>query len=122
MIVPRPEHRCPRRRPGSAPGAPLLSRDGTRTRRLGAIAYDPRTVQRHCWDTYRGESMTRVIGYLGVTNIRTFIYPQNPKRVAVSMDVADMDALMAVRQSPQGAEAMDYDGVVADTLVILVEA
>jgi hypothetical protein len=40
----------------------------------------------------------------------------------VSMDVADMDALMAVMQSPQGAEAMDYDGVVAETLVILVEA
>jgi hypothetical protein len=61
-------------------------------------------------------------GPLGVTNIRTFIDPQNPTRVAVSMDVADMDALMAAMQTPQGAEAMDYDGVVAETLVILVEA
>ena len=33
-----------------------------------------------------------------------------------------MDALMAVMQSPQAAEAMDYDGVVAETLVILIEA
>ena len=63
-----------------------------------------------------------VFGPLGVTNIRTFIDPQNPTRVAVSMDVADMDALMAAMQTPQGAEAMDYDGVVAETLVILVEA
>ena len=61
-------------------------------------------------------------GPLGVTNIRTFIDPQNPTRVAVLMDVADMDALMAAMQTPQGAEAMDYDGVVAETLVILVEA
>jgi hypothetical protein len=61
-------------------------------------------------------------GPLGVTNIRTFIDPQNPTRVAVSMDVADMDALMAAMQTPQGAEAMEYDGVVAETLVILVEA
>ena len=61
-----------------------------------------------------------MFGPLGVTNIRTFIDPQNPTRVAVSMDVADMDKLMAVMQSPQGAEAMDHDGVVPETLVILV--
>ncbi len=29
-------------------------------------------------------------GPLGVTNIRTFVDPQNPTRVAVLMDVADM--------------------------------
>ena len=34
-------------------------------------------------------------GPLGVTNIRTFVDPQNPTHVAVLMDVADMDALMA---------------------------
>ncbi len=63
-----------------------------------------------------------VFGPLGVTNIRTFIDPQNPKRVAVLMDVADMDALMAAMQKPEMAEAMEYDGVVAESLVILVEA
>ena len=31
-------------------------------------------------------------GPLGVTNIRTFVDPQNPSHVAVLMDVADMDA------------------------------
>ena len=33
-----------------------------------------------------------VFGPLGVTNIRTFVDPENPTRVAVLMDVADMDA------------------------------
>jgi hypothetical protein len=61
-------------------------------------------------------------GPLGVTNIRTFVDPQNPSRVAVLMDVPDMDALMAAMQTPGAAEAMDNDGVLADTLVILVEA
>ncbi len=63
-----------------------------------------------------------VFGPLGVTNIRTFIDPQNPTRVAVLMDVADMDALNAAMQTPAAAEAMAHDGVVAETLVMLVEA
>ena len=63
-----------------------------------------------------------ILGPLGVTNIRTFVDPQNPTRVAVLMDVADMDALMAGMQTEAAAEAMDYDGVLPDTLVILVEA
>jgi len=61
-------------------------------------------------------------GPLGVTNIRTFVDPQNRTRVAVLMDVADMDALMGAMQSDGAAEAMAYDGVLPETLVILVEA
>jgi hypothetical protein len=63
-----------------------------------------------------------VFGPLGVTNIRTFVDPQNPTEVAVLMEVADMDALMAAMQDPAMAEAMAYDGVLPETLVILVEA
>jgi hypothetical protein len=63
-----------------------------------------------------------VFGPLGVTNIRTFVDPQNPARVAVLMDVADMDAVMAAMQTKAMSEAMAYDGVLPDTLVILVEA
>ena len=48
--------------------------------------------------------------------------PQNPKRVALVMDVPDMNALNAVMQSPAAAEAMAHDGVVPESLVILVEA
>ena len=62
-----------------------------------------------------------IFGPLGVTNIRTFTDPQNPNRVAVLMDVADMDALMAAMQTEALAEAMAYDGVLPETLVILVE-
>ena len=63
-----------------------------------------------------------LFGPLGVTNIRTFVDPQNPKRVALVMDVPDMNALNAVMQSPAATEAMAHDGVVPESLVILVEA
>jgi hypothetical protein len=61
-------------------------------------------------------------GPLGITNIRTFVDPQNPTHVAVMMDVPDMDALAAAMESGAAAEAMQHDGVLGDTLVILVEA
>jgi hypothetical protein len=63
-----------------------------------------------------------LFGPLGITNIRTFVDPQNPKRVAVMMDVPDMGALTAIMESPAAAAAMAYDGVVPETMVILVEA
>ncbi|MEP7022845.1 MAG: hypothetical protein ABJB47_03345 [Actinomycetota bacterium] len=59
---------------------------------------------------------------LGVTNIRTFVDPQNPTKVAVLMDVADLDAMMAGLQTEAGAEAMSHDGVLAETLVLLIES
>ena len=61
-------------------------------------------------------------GPLGVTNIRTFVDPQNPTRVAVLMDVADMDAVMGAMETEAAAEAMAHDGVLPESLVILVEA
>jgi hypothetical protein len=60
-------------------------------------------------------------GPLGVTNIRTFVDPQNPTHVALLMDVPDMDALMTAMQTEAAAAAIAHDGVLADTLVILVE-
>ena len=60
-------------------------------------------------------------GPLGVTNIRTFVNPQNPNHVALMMDVPDMDAMMAAMQTEAAAEAMDHDGVLPETLVILIE-
>ena len=60
-------------------------------------------------------------GPLGVTNIRTFVDPTNRSRVAVMMDVPDMDALAAAMETPGAAEAMAHDGVVPESLVILVE-
>lgn len=61
-------------------------------------------------------------GPIGVTNIRTFVDPENASRVGLIMDVADMDAMMAAMQTDAAAEAMAYDGVLPETLVMLVEA
>ena len=61
-------------------------------------------------------------GPLGVTNIRTFVDPENPTRAGLVMDVPDMDAVMAAMQTQAAADAMAYDGVLPETLVILVEA
>lgn len=55
-------------------------------------------------------------------NIQTFVDPQNPNRVGLSMEVSDMDAFQAVMESDAGAEAMKYDGVRPETLVVLVES
>jgi hypothetical protein len=60
-------------------------------------------------------------GPLGVTNIRTFVNPENPSQVAVLFDVPDLDTLMAAMQSEGAAEAMAHDGVVPESLVILIE-
>ena len=38
------------------------------------------------------------------------------------MTVHDMGAFQAIMQSPAGADAMKYDGVHPDTLVLLVES
>jgi hypothetical protein len=61
-------------------------------------------------------------GSLGVTNIRTFVDPDNPTRVGLVMDVPDMGAVMGAMETEAAADAMAHDGVLPETLVILVEA
>jgi hypothetical protein len=61
-------------------------------------------------------------GPLGVTEIKTYIDPQGSKRVGLTMNVADMEAVMGAMQTQAGADAMEHDGVIAETLVILVES
>jgi hypothetical protein len=58
---------------------------------------------------------------LGVTNIRTFVNPQNDKQVSVSFDVPDLDAFMGSLETPDAAAAMEYDGVLPETLVMYIE-
>ena len=55
------------------------------------------------------------------TNLQTYVLPGGGKRVALSMEVADMDALKAMLKSDAGAAAMKYDGVHPDTLVMYIE-
>ena len=61
-------------------------------------------------------------GQLGIKGIRTFVDPQDPTRVAILMDVPDMNALAQAMQSKAAADAMAADGVVPESLVILVES
>lgn len=61
-----------------------------------------------------------IFGSLGVTNIRTFIDPQGSSRVGLTMDIPDMDAVMALVESEEGAAAMAHDGVHPESMVILV--
>jgi hypothetical protein len=60
-------------------------------------------------------------GPLGIS-IRTFVDPDNPNRAGLLADVPDMAAFQTAMQSQEAADAMAYDGVRADTLVVLVEA
>lgn len=60
-------------------------------------------------------------GPLGITNIRTFVNPEHPTQVGILMDVADMDVISQAMQTEGAAEAMAFDGVLPETLVILVE-
>jgi hypothetical protein len=62
-----------------------------------------------------------IFGPLGIT-IKTFIDPENPSRATLLADIPDMAAFEAVMASQEGADAMAHDGVLADTLVLLVEA
>ena len=62
-----------------------------------------------------------VFSPLGVTNIRTFVNPDKPTKVAVLMDVPDLDAVTASMQTQEMADAMAHDGVLPETMVILVE-
>ena len=61
-------------------------------------------------------------GPLGVTNIRTFVDPENPTRTELVMDVPDLDAVMAAMETDAAADAMANDSVLPETLVFLVEA
>ena len=69
--------------------------------------------------TARGEAL----GQLGASNIRTFVDRENPQKVGVLMDVADVDSMLAAlaNPSPQVVEAMQEDTVRPETLTILVE-
>lgn len=63
-----------------------------------------------------------VLPSFGVSNIRTFVNPQDRAKVGLVMDVADLDALFAALENPPDelTEAMKYDTVLPETMVVLV--
>jgi hypothetical protein len=59
---------------------------------------------------------------VGVTNIRTFVDPQKPSRVGLVMEVSDMDRFKAFMATKPASDAMEYDGVLPETLVFLIQS
>jgi hypothetical protein len=54
-------------------------------------------------------------------NICTFVRPDKPNSVGLTMEVSDMAAFEAIMQSEAGAAAMKFDGVRPETIVVLLE-
>lgn len=54
--------------------------------------------------------------------VRTFVDPQGTNRVGLFAVVPDMDTLEAALTAPEAEEAMKYDGVRPETIVMLVES
>src|ERR1043166_4357610 len=96
------------------PAAPWTRGDGMPT----VIAHHDVNDTEHWLASPKREE---VFGPLGVTNIRTFVSPDDPKKVAVLMDIPDIDAVMSYMQTQGAADAMEFDGVLPETLVFLVE-
>ena len=61
-----------------------------------------------------------IFGPMGIT-ARTFHDPEGSNRVGLIVEIPDMAAFQEVMQSEAAAEAMKYDGVHPETLLILSE-
>ena len=84
----------------------------------------PKVISTHEVDdvTHWLKSPKREEVFSGVAkNICTFVHPTDPNKVGLTMEIDDMGAFEAILQSEAGAEAMKYDGVRPDTVVVLIE-
>jgi len=61
-----------------------------------------------------------VFGPLGIT-VRTFIDPEKSNRVGLIVQVPDMETFQRIMESEAAAEAMKFDGVRPETILVLVE-
>ncbi len=62
-----------------------------------------------------------VFGPLGI-KVRTFVDPEKTKRVGLIAEIPDMDAFQKVMESEAGADAMKFDGVHPETILMLTES
>jgi len=60
-------------------------------------------------------------GPMGIT-VRTFVDPNGTNRVGLIFTVPDMETLQTALATPAAADAMKFDGVRPETIVMLVEA
>ena len=68
----------------------------------------------------RSPKRDEFFGPLGMTH-RTFVDPNKTNRVGLLVEVRDMEALQSALASESAAEAMKFDGVRPETIVMLVE-
>ena len=61
-----------------------------------------------------------VFGPLGIT-VRTFRDPEGSNRVGLIAEIPDMAEWQELMQSEAGADAMRFDGVRPETLLVLTE-
>ena len=62
-----------------------------------------------------------LMGPLGMT-VRTFVDPEKTNRVGLIVEVPDTAAFQEMMGSEAAAEAMKFDGVRPDTVVMLAES
>lgn len=62
-----------------------------------------------------------VFGPMGIA-VRTFVDPERTNRVGLIVDVPDITAFQQVMESDVAADAMRYDGVRPETVVMLAES
>jgi hypothetical protein len=59
-------------------------------------------------------------GPMGIT-VRTFVDPEKTNRVGLIVEVPDMDTFQRMMESEAAADAMKFDGVRPETMLVLVE-
>lgn len=69
----------------------------------------------------RSPKRKEIFGSLGITG-RLFTDPAKSNRVGLIVEIPDREAFQRLMQSDEAAEAMRFDGVRPDTLVLLEEA
>jgi hypothetical protein len=68
----------------------------------------------------RSPKREEVFGPLGIT-VRTFRDPEGSNRVGLIAEIPDMAEWQELMQSEAGADAMKFDGVRPETLLVLTE-
>lgn len=69
----------------------------------------------------RSPKREELMGPLGI-KVRTFVDRAKTKRVGLILEIPDMDAFQKMMTSAGAAEAMKYDGVLPETMVMLVQS
>jgi hypothetical protein len=69
----------------------------------------------------RSPKREEIFGPRGLT-VQTFVDPSGTNRVGLVAEIPDMETFQTIMASDAAAEAMKYDGVRPDTIVVLVQS